>query len=147
MKLNIFKITFSAFFAVLSAYFGKILVPVTVLFSVMMLDYISGMLKAYLKAELNSKIGIKGIIKKLSYLMIVLAAAAFDFILIYYGESIGLNLGKTCLFSLLVTVWLIINEIISIIENLIELGVPVPEFFKKAILNAKHKIDNENEKE
>ena len=51
-------------------------------------------------------------------------------------------------FGLLVAVWLIINEMISILENLSKLGVPIPGFLK--VLLKKLKIttdgeDNEND--
>ena len=64
MKLNIFKASIATLFTAVSAALGKMFIPLFVLFAVMLLDYISGMLKAYMKAELNSKVGIFGIIKK-----------------------------------------------------------------------------------
>ena len=145
MKLNIFKASIATLYTAVSAALGKMFIPLFVLFAVMLLDYISGMLKAYMKAELNSKVGIFGIIKKLCYLLIVAAAMAFDWLIVYSAETVGFNFGfGGCFFTVLVTVWLIINEILSILENLIELKVPVPEFLRKAILSAKHKIETEN---
>jgi phage-related holin len=38
---------------------------------------------------------------------------------------------KICFFGTLVTVWLILNEVVSILENLSEVGVPLPSFLKK----------------
>ena len=47
--------------------------------------------------------------------------------------------------GLLVTVWLTINEMISILENLKKLGVPLPEFLIKIIRRLKHSFDNDKE--
>ncbi|MBE6730488.1 MAG: phage holin family protein [Ruminococcaceae bacterium] len=146
MKINIVKITLGTLAASVTAYFEKMLIPIAVLFAVMLLDYISGILSAYVKKELSSRIGIIGIIKKLCYLFIVASAIIFDFI-IYYA-CLSLNLGihyEPYFFCTLVSVWLIINELISILENLIKIGVPIPKFMEKAILAAKNKIEENGE--
>ena len=148
MKINIVKITLGTLAATVTAYFEKMLIPIAVLFAVMLIDYISGILSAYIKSELSSRIGIIGIIKKISYLFIVASAIVFDFI-IYY-TCLNLNLGinyEPYFFCTLVTVWLIINELISILENLIKIGVPVPKFMEKAILAAKNKLEENTEEQ
>ena len=49
--------------------------------------------------------------------------------LIYSGlRQVGVTLDYTIFFGVLVTVWLIINELISILENLESVGVPLPKF-------------------
>jgi phage-related holin len=42
---------------------------------------------------------------------------------------------------MLVTIWLIINEMISILENLSKIGVPIPEFLKKIIGRLKNTVE------
>ena len=44
-------------------------------------------------------------------------------------------------FGMIITVWLIINELISILENLGEIGVPLPEFLVNAVKSLKNKVD------
>ena len=44
-------------------------------------------------------------------------------------------------FGLLVAVWLIINEMISILENLSKLGVPIPDFLTKVIQRLKNSAE------
>ena len=46
------------------AYLSNLAVPTVVLIVVMLVDYGTGMLNAWLKNELNSRIGILGILKK-----------------------------------------------------------------------------------
>ena len=48
------------------------------------------------------------------------------------------------IFALPVIIWLVINECISILENVAECGAPVPEFLMKAIGKIKDKVEEEN---
>lgn len=63
MKQTVLKTTVAVLGAGLISYLGTLAVPMLVLLGVMLLDYITGMIKAYIRAELNSKFGIKGILK------------------------------------------------------------------------------------
>ena len=64
------------------AYLSNLAVPVIVLIAVMLADYGTGMLNAWLKNELNSRVGILGIIKKISYFALIVVGMAVDYILI-----------------------------------------------------------------
>lgn len=64
IKQTVLKTTAAVLGAGLVSYLGTLAVPMLVLLGVMLLDYITGMIKAYIRAELNSKFGIKGILKK-----------------------------------------------------------------------------------
>ena len=76
MKQTVLKTTAAVLGAGLVSYLGTLAVPLLVLLGVMLLDYITGMIKAYIRAELNSKFGIKGILKKLCYMVMVAVGAA-----------------------------------------------------------------------
>ena len=98
---------FSAALAMLTAYFGIVAVPLTVLVAA-----------AWKQSELSSKRGIIGIVKKIGYLALVCVGMLVDW-LIYCGlQAVNVNIGYTFFFGVLVTIWLIINELISILENL-----------------------------
>ena len=114
----------SSYFGMLVSYLGTLAVPMLVLLGVMLLDYITGMIKAYIRAELNSKFGIKGILKKLCYMAMVAVGAAVDYLLHGALKQAGIDLHIELFCGLLVTVWLIINELISVLENLAAIGVP-----------------------
>ena len=117
----------------LSAYMRVMFVPLVVLLGVMIVDYMSGMLKAWGNDELSSRVGLRGIVKKLCYLMLVCVAGVVDW-LIYSGlRQVGITLNFGFCFGLIVTIWLIINELISILENLEALHVPMPGFLSKII--------------
>lgn len=131
-KMTTVKAVFSAFFASLAIYFNALFIPVTVLTFFMICDYITGMINAYISHTLNSKMGLRGVLKKLSYFFAVSAAIGIDWIISAVNIS---SEGYTV--SIIVTVWLIINEIISILENIKKIGVPVPKFIYKVIKHIK----------
>ena len=133
---------FSAALAMLTAYFGIVAVPITVLVVAMAIDYGTGMAAAWKQSELSSKRGIIGIVKKIGYLALVCVGMLVDW-LIYCGlQSVNVNIGYTFFFGVLVTIWLIINELISILENLGTIGVPLPKFLLTIVKKLKVTAEN-----
>ena len=147
MRDNIFTAIISVIIAGVSAYLQIIAVPVFVLIAVMILDYLSGMSAAYVGGELSSKKGITGILKKVGYLALVCVGIGVDFIIRYCLEQIGVNFEVKMLFGLIVTVWLIINELLSILENLSRMGVPVPKWLTKITNKLKVTVEDKADKE
>lgn len=142
---------FAAAFSALTCYLGTVAVPIVLLLIAMIIDYVTGMISAWHKAELSSQKGVFGIVKKVSYLGLVCVGMGVDW-LIYSGlHSVGVDLGYTIFFGLLVTIWLVINELISILENLGSIGVPLPKFLltivKKLKTTTENKVESEDEKE
>ena len=130
--------TLSLFFATIINYLGVIIIPIIVLCAVMILDYITGMIAAWHTKKLSSQKGIFGIVKKLCYLVAVCVGIGADW-LIYNGlQSMGVSLGITVFFGVLVAIWLIINELLSILENLRRIGVPLPAFLEKIVKRLKN---------
>lgn len=138
---------FSAALAALISYLGVIAIPVTVLMAAMIIDYVTGMAAAWHNKKLSSKKGLSGIIKKISYLALVCVGMGVDWV-IYYGiKSVGVDMGYTFFFGVLVAVWLIINELISILENLESIGVPMPTFLIKIVKRLKITAETVGESE
>ncbi|MDD6489581.1 MAG: phage holin family protein, partial [Clostridia bacterium] len=108
-KLTALKAVFTAATAAFLVYLQMIAVPLVVLILLMICDYISGMAYAFISHTLSSKTGIRGIIKKLCYLLAVAASMGVDWVI----SSVNVVTENTCAVAVLVTVWLIINEIIS----------------------------------
>lgn len=125
----------------LSAYMRMMFVPLVILFAVIIVDYMSGMLKAWGNDELSSKVGLKGIIKKLCYLMLVCVAGVVDWLLWSGLRQVGITLDFGFCFGLIVTIWLIINELISILENLEALHVPMPSFLRSLVGHLKKTVE------
>lgn len=134
---NGWKILIAAVLAALGAYLQQLAAPLIVLIVVMVLDYISGMIAAVKTGTLDSRIGIMGIIKKVSYLLIVAVGMVLDYLIQLLGGKFGLSLEGTYFVGLLVIIWLIINECISILENTDEAGGPVPPFVAELLKRLK----------
>lgn len=133
MSENVTKGVVAVIFAAVGAYFRELIGPLVVLFAVMLADYITGMTEAWMNKTLSSRTGILGIVKKVAYLFVVGVAIVADWIIQTAAAKAGLDLGGFYMFGLLVTIWLILNECISILENVAELGVPLPGFLVKLV--------------
>lgn len=102
--------------------FGGIDVGLTCLIVAIVLDYLSGMIKAYNKKQLSSKIGFSGILKKIGILILVMLSVLVDRVT-----------GDTGAIRTLVIYYFVANEGLSVLENLGESGIPIPNAIKKAL--------------
>ena len=142
-KQTTIQAVITAALAALTYYFSILAVPIIVLMTVMVIDYITGMVSAWHNAELSSKKGVFGIIKKLCYLALVCVGMGVDW-LIYSGMTqVGITMNYTVFFGILVAIWLIINELISILENLNRIGVPLPKFITVIVKKLKNTFETE----
>lgn len=135
----------SAALAAFAPYLGALAVPIIVLMVMMIIDYLSGMSAAWATGSLSSKVGAKGILKKVGYMALIVVAMGVDYLICSGIASTSLNIGYSMWFGLLVVFWLIINEMISILENLKKLDVPMPRFIEKIISKLKSSVDKESE--
>lgn len=142
----------TAIAAWISSRLGILWPVLLILLIVMVLDYITGMLASKQEAidhpddpeyGWSSKKGAQGIIKKVGYLCIIAVAMVVDYVMINVAGSMGISTKAKAFFALLVAVWYILNELLSIIENAGRMGAPIPEWLKKYIALLKNKIDSE----
>lgn len=103
------------------------------LIAFMVLDYLSGFLVAIAQKELSSKVGFKGIAKK----VIILALVAVGHII----DTHILGGGAVCRSAVLG--FYIANEGISILENAAELGLPLPKKLVSVLKQLKDKEDKD----
>ena len=106
--------------------FGEFDIALQCLLVFIALDYISGLIKAYCTKTLSSKIGFKGILKKVGILAIVALSVSLD--------RLG---GDSGAIRTLVIYYFVANEGLSVLENLAEAGIPIPNSIKKALKNIK----------
>ena len=131
----------AAALAAVATYFRQLSFPFALLLITMIMDYAAGVTKAWYKRKLSSKVGLRGIIKKLCYLFAVAVAVAVDFVIQLAAEQTSIDLTGCYFCALLVIIWLILNECISILENVASIGVPVPEFLLKLIKRLKQSTE------
>ena len=81
MKENMFRALFAAAIGALAAYAGILLVPLCVLAAVMIIDYATGIAAAWSCKLLSSRVGVKGIVKKVAYLALVAVGMVVDYLI------------------------------------------------------------------
>lgn len=105
-------------------------------------DFLSRWIAARITGTENSKAGWIGILKKLGYWVMIALGFGMSIIFIEIGQVIGINLEVTTFLGWFVLATLIINEIRSILENLVEVyGDKVPAILVKGLEVANKSID------
>ena len=107
--------------------FGAWDTALMVLVCFMVLDYCTGVVRAFINKEVSSDIGLKGIARKAVILIVLIVAVLLDRLL---------NIG-TWVFRTIVCYFYIANEGISLLENCSGLGLPVPESIQNALIQLK----------
>lgn len=120
---SLIKSAFALGATTLQFLFGGWSMPLQVLVAVITIDYLTGLGAAYVGKRLDSRIGARGIVKKVGYFALVALAHLLD-----QGTGMSAPVLQTA------TIWfLIANEGISITENLGEIGVPIPKSLQEAL--------------
>ena len=107
---------------------GGIDIALQSLLIVIVIDYLTGIASAIYNKELSSKIGFKGIIKKFSYLLVVALSVVIDNLL-----------GQSGLIRTLVIYFFVANDGLSIIENMSEMNIKLPQKLIDALEQIKKK--------
>ncbi|WP_416149892.1 holin family protein [Salipaludibacillus sp. HK11] len=100
----------------------------TILVAVVVLDYLTGIISAWINESLNSQYGLKGI-----------ATKVLIFSLVSVGHFVDMLLGNGPFIREVVIIFYITNELISIIENAGKAGLPLPRKLSKAVKVLKEK--------
>lgn len=131
MYKYIFKSIYTTLVAILGYLFGKIDGLMYALLTVIIIDYITGVIYAVVSKELCSTTGFKGILKKVSILIIVAVSQVID-----------LNiLSNSGILRSSVIAFYIVNESISILENTSKIGIPLPKNLKSILSQLKDTTD------
>ena len=136
-KINGFKASLVAVGGALSAALGWFGWLIVAFIGCMAIDWITGSMAALKKGEWKSSRGREGLWHKTGCIIAVLVALILDKIVgsaINNIPSISLPFVYTVLIAPVVIVWYILTELGSIIENVGQLGAPVPAFLQKGIL-------------
>ncbi len=135
-----------AAFGLLSSWLGVLAIPVYVLVGCNVMDYLTGLAAAHRRGQkVSSYIGVLGIAKKVCMWLLIAVGAVVDWLLLYCGDQLGVEIHLPMLVASLTAVWLIINEVISILENIGDIGVPLPGFLTKIVQGLKSKIESAEE--
>ncbi|MCB2300410.1 phage holin family protein [Clostridium tagluense] len=123
-KENLAKTLIAVIGTVCTYFFGAWDTALQILIAFMILDYATGLIKAYVNKVVSSDVGLKGIARKSLILIVLIVAVLLDRLL---------NAG-TWVFRTLTCYFYIVNEAISLLENCAQLGLPVPTKLKDALI-------------
>lgn len=110
-------------------------------------DWGTGWMKSRINNVENSKAGLKGVLKKLGYWLMIMVAFGASAAFVEVGKIINLDLGVTTLLGWFVLASLLVNEARSICENLVEMGVNVPTILVKGLQAANRVVNQEDDNE
>lgn len=102
------------------------------LIAFVVIDYLTGIMASILEQKLSSKVGFRGIFKKILTFVLVGVAHIIDFYLIGSGSAI-----RTA-----VIFFYISNEGISILENTAKIGLPIPDKLRSILEQLKEENKN-----
>jgi toxin secretion/phage lysis holin len=119
--------TIQASFAVVGGFFGWFLGGmdgfIFALIAFTVVDYLTGVMRAIIEKELSSRVGARGIFKKILIFLLVGVAHLADVYLLGDGDAL-----RTA-----VIFFYISNEGVSLLENASVIGLPIPEKLKEAL--------------
>ena len=124
------KVTVIAALSALMSWLGILAVPVFLLVGCNIIDYATGLCAAKYRSDkkISSYKSIRGIIKKVCMWLLVIIGSFMDILIQYAIDTAGIPLVVPFVVATVVAIWLVVNEIISILENMIDIGVTMPPF-------------------
>lgn len=137
------KVGTTAVFALISAVLGDLYIPVILMVLCNVIDYATGLMAvSSRKEELSSYRSIRGIMKKVSMWLLVVVGAIVDELIKYAATSAGITIPISFLVACVVAIWIICSELISILENIVDIGVKLPPFLLPIIKLLQQKTED-----
>jgi toxin secretion/phage lysis holin len=129
---------------ILSSLLGILYIPVLLMVACNLIDYGTGLMAAKYRndGKISSYRSMRGILKKVCQWLLVIVGSLIDMLLKYSATTIGFKMPFTFMIACIVAIWIICNEIISILENMIDIGAPIPPFLIQIIKNVKTQVEN-----
>ena len=129
---NVVKTIVAVAGAVTSYLFGGWSALLNILLTFVVADYVTGVTAAAKEGRLNSEVGAWGIVRKVGIFAIVALAHLVD-----------TALGDAHLFRDASIFFFLANELLSVIENLGRVGVPIPPVIQRAVEVLRGKSEGE----
>lgn len=147
--MNRYLLAASALLGTIATIAEQYVVLIILVAIVIVMDVISGLIRAAATGEaITSEKGTRGFWKKIALLFSMIFAFFLDMAVPYILDVVNISIPKMLLFGSIVGVYIILNESISITENILKANRhSVPKWLKKLLTGAKNKIDDMEEGE
>lgn len=145
-KIKKVEVIFTAIVSGVMSLLGVLAIPVMLLVGCNVIDYITGMIASkYRDEKISSYKGIKGIYKKICMWLLVLIGSWMDQLVNYAVQYIGFDFQWPFVVAIIVCIWLVANEIISILENMLDADVKLPPFLLPLAQQIKTSVENKTD--
>ena len=133
-QANYVKAIITGILAFLSSLLGILAIPCGLMVS-----------SKYRNQDINSYRSIRGIFKKIAMWLLVVVGAIVDEMIKYSTAQIGIDIKVQFLIASIVAIWITCNEVISILENIQDIGVPIPGFLKPLVKNIRSQVEHQTD--
>ena len=141
-KMDKIKVFLTAMGAGLSSLLGVLFIPVMLMVASNIIDYATGLMATVHRGnKIESYKSIKGITKKVCMWLLVVVGFIVDQLIKYATGTLGISIPFNYMISCIVAVWITCNELISILENMNDIGVNFPPFLLKVITYIKDQTE------
>ncbi len=124
-------------------FLGILAIPVFLMVACNIIDYITGLMASKFREEqISSYKGIRGITKKVCMWLLVLVGSFIDIIINYTAEYMGIGFKIPFIVATFVAVWIVVNEMLSILENIIDIGVVLPPFLMPIVRMIRKEVES-----
>lgn len=150
--MKVFTDTYNLFtgaiIAIMTAIFGIYWYIFAAYLVLNIFDWLTGWYKSRKNKKESSSVGLKGALKKLGYWIIIAVAFLMSTVFVHLGKDIlGINLDFLMMIGWFTLACLMVNEVRSILENLVESGYNVPAVLINGLEIADKMINKESEDE
>ena len=137
------KTTLIILISAIMDFLGILAIPVFLMVACNIIDYITGLMASkYREEQISSYIGIRGITKKVCMWLLVLVGSFIDIIINYTAEYMGIGFKIPFIVATFVAVWIVVNEMLSILENIIDIGVVLPPFLMPVVRMIRKEVES-----
>jgi toxin secretion/phage lysis holin len=141
--MNKFKAIFTTVFTTIASWLGILAIPVLIMVVCNVIDYITGLIASkYRNEPINSYKSFRGIAKKVCMWLLVIVGALVDQLILYAGDTAGIKLPFTFFVACVVAIWIICSEMISILENIKDIGVKLPPFLQPLVERVQKQVED-----
>ena len=144
--LDSYNVVVGGFVAFLTAVFGPHWYLFAAFLFLNVVDWMTGWYKARILHKESSGAGLAGVVKKVGYWIIIAVAFLMAYIFIALGQDIlHIDLGFLTLLGWFTLACLLVNEVRSVLENLVECGYNVPNILIRGLAVTEKMLDKAGE--
>lgn len=96
-------------------------------------DIITGFIRACYNKEISSKVLRRGLVNKILYILFIWIGVLADNVLYDITGSYITIADNTFLIRDVIVIYLILEELISVLENAVNIGLPVPDWLRSIL--------------